>query len=1085
MRKHLLWMLAVFVGCAGSSAPVNSDGMAVVDSKGGADLVAEVASDLAQPDLVEPVDLFEMKFVDQSTPDLGPLCAPGEGCFLDECDENSDCLSGWCVEHLGDGVCTQSCQEECPPGWSCKLLSGADIDPVYLCFSNVGNLCKPCGDSGDCTGSAGTETACVQYGEEGSFCGATCAVDEDCPWGFSCLTTVTVDGVSTLQCAADAGVCPCTDTSVALGLWTPCERENEFGICTGQRVCLEEGLSDCDAAIPAAESCNGVDDNCDGDVDEGFFIEGQYVGLCDDGNDCTTDLCKGEEGCVQEELSEGECIDGDACTVGDHCEAGVCAGSPVACDDSNPCTDDVCDGFGGCKFTDNAAQCDDGDPCTVGDICAAGGCAGTPVACDCQANADCEQFEDGDLCNGTLGCNKEKWPYQCIVIPETVVECAAPEGIDAICQQAVCEPTTGVCGFAPDHGGFACSDGDACTIGDSCEAGSCVAGVAASCADNNICTDDSCDATLGCVHDNNEAPCQDGDVCTVGDFCVAGVCSPGAAAVCADSNPCTADSCDSDLGCQFVATEAECDDGNGCTLVDVCVAGVCKGGTAPDCDDDNLCTTDSCDPAVGCIHLLNSVPCDDGDVCTTGDHCHLGDCVSSGNLECKDSNLCTTDSCSPLAGCQFVDNNVACDDANACTVDDACGDGMCTAGLPLDCDDNDLCTDDSCDSAQGCVHVNNSVPCDDHDACTVSEFCSGGLCGGGAGVECDDQELCTTDSCHPIDGCVNTPNAEVCDDGDACTDGDVCGGGTCQPGAALVCEDANVCTDDSCDPGAGCLYTPVANGIACAPDMQCWGGECIDACESGSLNFEYTGGVQDWTVPACVKFVTVELFGAAGGGNDLNNPEGGRGGKATGKLAVTPGQVLHVYVGGSGASGGWNGGGKNVTAWAKGWGGGASDIRVGGTAFSDRKIVAGGGGGHPAYSLGHGGWQGAEGGAGGGTSGQDGNPSDGNNPPAQGGKGGTQAGGGAAGATGLDCCSFVPGTAGSLGQGGKGAGETDNDSCGSAGSGGGGYYGGGGGGHHNCGGGGGGGGSSYVGGVTESSTAADVRSGHGQVKITY
>ena len=260
---------------------------------------------------------------------------------------------------------------------------------------------------------------------------------------------------------------------------------------------------------------------------------------------------------------------------------------------------------------------------------------------------------------------------------------------------------------------------------------------------------------------------------------------------------------------------------------------------------------------------------------------------------------------------------------------------------------------------------------------------------------------------------------------------------------------------------------------------------CIDACETGSITFEYTGGAQDWTVPPCVKFVQVEVYGAQGGGNGFSVPDGGKGGKATGTLAVTPGQSLHIYVGGKGSAGGWNGGGKNVSAWAKGWGGGASDVRVGGTALSDRKIVAGGGGGHAAYSFGSGGWTGGVGGAGGGTSGQDGTDSIPNQPPGRGGKAGTQAGGGAAGATGLQCCDFVPGTAGQLGLGGKGAGETDGDACGSAGSGGGGYYGGGGGGHQNCGGGGGGGGSSYVGGVSASSTTADVRAGHGQIKITY
>ena len=89
------------------------------------------------------------------------------------------------------------------------------------------------------------------------------------------------------------------------------------------------------------------------------------------------------------------------------------------------------------------------------------------------------------------------------------------------------------------------------------------------------------------------------------------------------------------------------------------------------------------------------------------------------------------------------------------------------------------------------------------------------------------------------------------------------------------------------------------------------------------------------------------------------------------------------------------------------------------------------------------------------------------------------------GNSGNNCCEWIPGTAGTLGVGGKGAGEPDADPCGSAGSGGGGYYGGGGGGHHNCGGGGGGGGSSYLGGVTNGTTFPGVQGGDGSVTISY
>jgi len=47
-----------------------------------------------------------------------------------------------------------------------------------------------------------------------------------------------------------------------------------------------------------------------------------------------------------------------------------------------------------------------------------------------------------------------------------------------------------------------------------------------------------------------------------------------------------------------------------------------------------------------------------------------------------------------------------------------------------DCDDGNVCTDDSCDLAGGCVFTHNVIPCDDDDACTQDDVCSGGNCSG-------------------------------------------------------------------------------------------------------------------------------------------------------------------------------------------------------------------------------------------------------------------------------------------------------------------------------------------------------------------
>jgi len=206
------------------------------------------------------------------TPDPG-YCVPGEGCFLDPCSDNSKCMSGWCVDHMGEGVCTVQCIEECPAGWTCRQIAGPGPDLVFVCVSDFASLCLPCASADDCKGVGGTEEACVDYGPEGHFCGADCSEDGDCLWGFSCKKVMSVQGTESQQCVHDAGVCPCSQKAVKLGLWTPCTVTNEAGICEGKRGCTQAGLSDCDAPVPAVEVCDGSDNDCDGAVDEGCTRE--------------------------------------------------------------------------------------------------------------------------------------------------------------------------------------------------------------------------------------------------------------------------------------------------------------------------------------------------------------------------------------------------------------------------------------------------------------------------------------------------------------------------------------------------------------------------------------------------------------------------------------------------------------------------------------------------------------------------------------------------------------------------------------------------------------------------------------------
>ena len=780
------------------------------------------------PDIVVQEETFPELFA-EGVPEVPALeCAPGDGCFLDGCQENSQCQSGWCVEHMGEGVCSQLCTEECPSGWNCQQVAGSYPDLVFVCVSPHANLCRPCAAASDCKSVGGAEDACITYGDEGSFCGGACADATDCPWGFVCEDAQTVDGVVIAQCVAEAGVCPCTGKSVALGLWTSCMITTEWGTCTGKRVCTDGGLSDCDAAVPSAEVCNGEDDNCDGGADEPTLAEGKLLELCDDGNACTEDSCTGADGCQYLELSQGECVDGDVCTVGDHCDAGQCIGLPIVCDDDNPCTEDVCDGLGGCTVTFNQADCDDQDPCTVNDICKQGECVGYAVDCGCQVDADCAALDDGDACNGILFCDTDILPYQCKVAVDTVVVCPALEGQESICAQSVCLPGTGECDVAPDHEGFACDDGDACTVGDVCEDGACLPGNEMVCNDGNPCTDDSCDPGLGCAVVNNFGTCNDGDVCTVGDTCEDGACLGGSVQGCDDGNPCTDDSCDPGLGCLHQANQAECDDNNACTVLDICLVGVCVGSGAQDCDDNNQCTNDLCLPEVGCSHLAVAGGCSDGNPCTVNDYCKGGSCVAGAAVECDDGNPCTDDSCTGEGLCVHVPNQALCDDGNACTKGDHCADGACAFDGQEICDDDDECTTDGCDPVAGCVFSVNQVACDDDDLCTTGDHCHLGQCISSGELLCNDNNACTDDSCQPDVGCSFTPNSADCDDGNECSLGDQCSGGWCKPDSYVSCSDDNPCTDDACDAVLGCVHSNNAN--ICTDGNECTEGE---VCENG------------------------------------------------------------------------------------------------------------------------------------------------------------------------------------------------------------------------------------------------------------
>jgi hypothetical protein len=96
--------------------------------------------------------------------------------------------------------------------------------------------------------------------------------------------------------------------------------------------------------------------------------------------------------------------------------------------------------------------------------------------------------------------------------------------------------------------------------------------------------------------------CDDGCFCNGAERCASGVCVVGTEP-CVDAHACTNDVCDEPLrACAYVPDASRCDDADACNGLERCdVARGCEPGAPPVCDDDDDCTTDTCEAALGCV----------------------------------------------------------------------------------------------------------------------------------------------------------------------------------------------------------------------------------------------------------------------------------------------------------------------------------------------------------------------------------------------------------------------------------------------------------------------------------------------------
>jgi hypothetical protein len=636
---------------------------------------------------------------------MAGTCTPGSP-TAEVCDGLDNDCNGLVDEGLtascGVGACART-QSSCVDGGSVACVPGT---PTAEVCNGIDDNCNGTADEGLVSSSCGVG-ACARVVQ--SCIGGvaqTCTpglpstelcngVDDNCNGvideGCACVPGAVQGCYSGPAGTADAGICHGGSQFCDAGMW---------GSCSGQQLPL------------AMEQCNGLDDTCNGAVDEGLGSSSCGVGACARvAQNCLggmTQTCKpGDAGTELCNNIDDDC-DG---IVDDHivpatltCGVGACqrtvascaGGVTQTCTAGSPGTevcngiDDNCNGMTDETFPQSGMPCPTGVPgtCATGvfqcmtgvlsckqtvfavmEICNNGldddcnGIVDDPMACGCNTSVD----KDLDGYNQCVDCNDNNGAIH----PMATELC---DGIDNNCNGKIDEgfdvdmDTFTTCGTVPDGGGIDpryidCNDGNNYVFPlKTFDCGNAATPTTA----NNV--DDNCngykDESCACSNTDKDGdgftPCQ-GD-CNDSDATI----YPGAPELCDgkdnDCNKLTVDNCDvsqpcgSKVGPSYQPFPAGTDQ---CKPDLVCVTNTATGALicGSFCNQTTgLGLNDSCAAGQGCN--TNLIDSDDQSLCAviatgaaaTGAMCAVNSDCRSGACTTTAPKYCTDD-CTHQAGC--------------------------------------------------------------------------------------------------------------------------------------------------------------------------------------------------------------------------------------------------------------------------------------------------------------------------------------------------------------------------------------------------------------------------------------------------